>query len=593
MRGSDKSTTVTKKTTAMLSNVVALVVVLAILVCTQSQVPPPRQNETTEGPATHNDRPSVLVGSSDEMIPSPHLSSVKQCSVYCSGEILASIQNANIFEDSKTFVDMPLKHDPETVIEAFNNISIKNYSSLVQFLSENFLPAGSELTSWVPSDFVAFPPFISKIQDANYRAFAQILNKMWTSLGKQLIPDVAINPQRYSMISQKRPFIVPGERFNEFYYWDSYWIIKGLLTCGMNETAKGIILNAIDLVLEYGFVPNGARVYYLNRSQPPLLSEMVLYYYESTHDLDLVKQALPVLEREYQFWMKTEHRVQLDDGLILNRYYSSNDLPRPEAYREDLAHTAHMSPEDANKFYTNIAAGAESGEDFTLRWFSSGTNLSTIETTSIIPVDLNAIMYKFENNMLKLHQFVGITPTIDFVRAMEQRKTAMDRYLYNEKYSQWFDYSLKNSSHIIKHYPSNWFPLWSGAFNRTDEKFKNQTVVSMLTSGLIQSGGVISTLGDSGQQWDSPNAWAPHQSLLVQSLLELATPNGIELAETIAWQWIKAAYVGFQKYGIMQEKYNGFIPGDPGKGGEYPPQKGFGWSNGVTIEFLSMYGNLQ
>jgi len=169
-------------------------------------------------------------------------------------------------------------------------------------------------------------------------------------LGKQLVPDVKINPQRYSILPQRNPFIVPGERFHEFYYWDSYWIIRGLLTSGMKETAKGILMNSFDLIEEFGFIPNGARVYYLTRSQPPFLSEMVRYYYDNTQDIELLKYALPFLEKEYKYWMKT-HAVELPGGHVLNRFYTDENRPRPESYREDIYHARGMSEEQAQSFF--------------------------------------------------------------------------------------------------------------------------------------------------------------------------------------------------------------------------------------------------
>jgi len=139
----------------------------------------------------------------------------------------------------------------------------------------------------------------------------------------------------------------------------------------------------------------------------------------------------------------------------------------------------------------------------------------------------------------------------------------------------------------MRSYPSNWFPIWAGAYN---ESMRDGLLQSLENSGLIQKGGVLSTTLESGEQWDSPNAWAPHQSLVVELLLELATPQSVELAEIVATRWINSAYLTFQSTHMMHEKYNALIPGAYGSGGEYPPQVGFGWSNSVTLEFLSIYG---
>jgi len=454
-------------------------------------------------------------------------------------------------------------------------------------LRENFLPAGSEILSWTPSDWVKDPNFIQHMRSENYKEFASQVNGMWKALGKQLIPDVAIHPQRYSMIPQRNPFIVPGERFSEFYYWDSFWIVRGLLTSGMNDTAKGILMNAIDLIKNFGFIPNGARIYYLNRSQPPFLSEMVRYYYEKTQDIELLKYALPYLEIEYNFWMKT-HTIELPGGHILNRFYADAKLPRPESYREDAHAAQGMTETDAHDFYSDIIAGAESGEDFTSRWFTNGSDLRSIKTRSIIPVGLNAIMYKFESNMVYFYDVLDIAnATIDFSQAMRQRKAAMDTYMWDLETFQWYDYSLTNNSKIMKSYPSNWFPVWAGAY---DTEHSAQILASLEDSELIQIGGVLTTHLHSGQQWDGPNAWAPHQSLIVEVLETLNTPESKQLAETVARNWINTTYLGYQSSRMMHEKYNALVPGSSGYGGEYPPQIGFGWTNGVTLEFLSLYG---
>jgi len=509
-----------------------------------------------------------------------------QCSVYCEGEILKVIQESGLFADSKTFVDMPMKYDPEVILENFKKLDNFTIADLSKFLRENFMTAGSEIMSWTPTDWVQNPGFIHNMRSEVYKEFATQVNGMWKSLGKQLIPDVAKNPQRYSMIPQRNPFIVPGERFNEFYYWDSYWIIRGLLTSGMNQTARGIIMNALDLVREFGFVPNGARVYYLTRSQPPFLSEMVRYYYEQTNDIELLKEALPLLEDEYDFWMKT-HAVELPGGHVLNRFYADVKQPRPESYREDVHAVKDKTETEAFAFFSDIIAGAESGEDFTSRWFTEGSDLRSIATRSFIPVGLNAIMYKFESNMVYFHNVLNVHPTIDFAQALIDRKSAMDTYLWNPKAFQWFDYSLTNNSQIMRSYPSNWFPVWAGAYDTTQT---TQIFNSLENSGLLQFGGVLTTHLNSGQQWDGPNAWAPHQSLIVEVLKQLNTPESIKLAETVALRWIHTTFLGYESSRMMHEKYNALIPGAHGSGGEYPPQIGFGWTNGVTIEFLSVFG---
>jgi alpha,alpha-trehalase len=329
----------------------------------------------------------------------------------------------------------------------------------------------------------------------------------------------------------------------------------------MPVTVKGILMNAFDLIKEYGFIPNGARVYYLTRSQPPFLSEMVRYYYEHTHDIELLKYALPFLEIEYKYWMNT-HAVELPGGHVLNRFYTDAKRPRPESYREDMHAVKDMTEDQSQSFFSDIIAGAESGEDFTSRWFTVGTDLRSIATRSFIPVGLNAVMYKFESNMIFFSNFLQHNPTIDFAQALMKRKSAIDTYLWNPDTFQWYDYSLTNNSQIMRSYPSNWFPVWAGAY---DTAYTSQILESLENSGLLQIGGVLSTDLASGQQWDSPNTWAPHQSLIAEVLLQLNTPESIKLAETVARRWINTTYLGFKSTRMMHEKYNALIPGAAGE----------------------------
>jgi len=284
--------------------------------------------------------------------------------------------------------------------------------------------------------------------------------------------------------------------------------------------------------------------------------------------------------------MKT-HAVRLPGGHVLNRFYTDDHRPRPESYKEDKHAVKDMTEDQAQSFFADIIAGAESGEDFTTRYFSEGADLRSIATRSFLPVGLNAVMYKYEANMLYFYDILEESPSIDFEEAMVKRNKAMDIYLWNPVKFQWYDYSFTNKTQIMRPYPSNWLPVWAGAY---DTSYTTQIFESLKNSGLIQVGGVLPTDLESGQQWDRVNTWAPHQSLIVEVLMKLNLPESIKLAETVAFRWINTTYIGFKSMKMMHEKYNALIPGAPGYGGEYPPQIGFGWTNGVTLEFLSKYG---
>lgn len=212
----------------------------------------------------------------------------------------------------------------------------------------------------------------------------------------------------------KNGVIVPGGRFLEFYYWDSYWIIRGLLHSEMYDTVKGMLRNYFSVIDRYGFIPNGGRIYYLIRSQVPMLGSMVKSYVDASNDVDFITEALPFLDAEFAFFQK--NRAKQVNGYELFAYGpSALNGPRPESYYEDydLAHRSFDTEEERMQFFTDINAGAETGLDFTSRWFiKNGTNigqLRDIKTRSIVPVELNAILHYNAKVLAEYHTKVGNT----------------------------------------------------------------------------------------------------------------------------------------------------------------------------------------
>lgn len=190
--------------------------------------------------------------------------------------------------------------------------------------------------------------------------------------------------------------IVPGGRFREFYYWDSYWIIRGLLHSEMYETAKGMLENFLSIINRFGFIPNGGRIYYSERSQPPLLAAMIKAYVDATNDNEFMKTATPILEREFYFFYNN-HMVDVE-GVPLATYGDKSTGPRPESYLEDILTAKDLeSDQEKEDMWSELKAGAESGMDFSSRWFiKNGTNdgdLRDLKCRSIVPVELNAILY--------------------------------------------------------------------------------------------------------------------------------------------------------------------------------------------------------
>src|SRR6185437_8998242 len=121
------------------------------------------------------------------------------------------------------------------------------------------------------------------------------------------------------------------------------------------------------------------------------------------------------------------------DGSILNRYWDERDVPRDEGYRNDVL-TARAAGKPPAAVYRDIRAAAESGWDFSSRWFGDRRHMTTIRTTDIVPVDLNSLLYGMEEAIARgceeEHNFVCET---DFAARAQRRRKAMDDYLWDAK----------------------------------------------------------------------------------------------------------------------------------------------------------------
>ncbi|XP_034141842.1 mucin-5AC isoform X2 [Drosophila guanche] len=523
--------------------------------------------------------------------------------VYCSGPLLDAVQRSNMFPDCKTFVDMKSKYPPERLLadyELFRNCR-KNDGSLQfleMFVEKHFLEKGTELEEWTPPDWKSEPPFANRIADPELRRFGVELNALWKVLGRRMKDEVKENPEKYSIVYVPNPVIVPGGRFIEFYYWDSLWIIRGLLHCGMHATARGMIDNFLSIVRQYGFVPNGGRIYYYGRSQPPMLIHMMKAYVDVTLDEKYAMQSLPLLEAEFDNFVE-KHQVQVK-GRTMYHYQDYSTGPRPESYREDVASAAEfLSEPEKERHYTQLKSACESGMDFSSRWFIArdGTNRGTlkdIQTTSIVPVDLNVILFRSAKILAEFNRKAGHNSKVEEYSdiACGLVKAVRD-VLWNEEAGIWLDYDMLNNRPRPYFSASNFSPLWARAFPLVDTDKISRGVMNYIKMHNLDDypGGVPNTMNrDTGQQWDYPNVWPPMMFMIIDGLHNLGTPEARAMSERWAHRWVKNNYEAYALTGFMFEKYNCEKFGSGGGGGEYQNQTGFGWTNGIILEYLSRYG---
>ncbi|CAJ1064990.1 trehalase [Xyrichtys novacula] len=497
---------------------------------------------------------------------------------------------------------MKLRESPDVVLSAFQNLSSEfgtiPPAKLQEFLDMYFEKPGTEFEEWIPTDWHDNPKFLGGIADLQLRKWAEKIHQLWKSLGRKIRSDVKDQPELYSQIYTPHPVIVPGGRFRELYYWDSYWVINGLLLSEMTQTAHGMIQNFLYLINRYGFIPNGGRIYYERRSQPPFLTLMVESYYQATKDKEFLRAALAPLEREYQFWMQNRSVAVSANGTEykLNRYYVEVDLPRPESYTDDLELAEGLSDEEKQQLWMDLKAGAESGWDFTSRWYidSDGHNnnstLGATRTSAIVPTDLNALLCLCEKTLASFHSILGDGDSAArYEEAAARRLQAIEAVLWDAERGAWFDFNLETNSSNVQFYPSNLAPVWAQCYSRSE--MAEKAVQYLKKSGALRfPNGVPTSLRNSGQQWDYPNAWPPLQHMLIEGLSKLPSEEAQELAFDLAQRWIKTNWLAYTKYDAMFEKYDVEGDGKPGGGGEYEVQLGFGWTNGVALQLLDHYG---
>jgi alpha,alpha-trehalase len=385
-------------------------------------------------------------------------------------------------------------------------------------------------------------------------------------------------------------YVVPGGRFQEIYYWDSYFTMLGLEESDRHDLTVDMVRNFAWLIDTYGHIPNGNRSYYVSRSQPPFFSLMVELV--AARDGSAVYgQYLTQLRREYDFWMEgagslargTAHRrvVRLADGSLLNRYWDDRDRPREESYRNDVE-TARQSGRPATEVYRNLRAAAESGWDFSSRWLADGKNLATIRTVELIPVDLNSLLYSLEQTLARAYRInARRAEASQFTRKALERRRAMHRYLWNARSAIYEDLAWQDGQRTGHVTAATLYPLFVGLATQAQAN----AVMKVVERELVEPDGVVTTRIRTGQQWDAPNGWAPLQWIAIEGLNRYGHRA---LARRIAHRWIRENVANYLETGKLVEKYD--VSGDAAaRGGEYPLQDGFGWTNGVLRRLLALY----
>ena len=485
------------------------------------------------------------------------------------GPLFNDVQSAKLFPDQKTFADAVPKSDPLMILADYRMQHTQSSFDLRHFVEMNFtLPAEGE--KYVPPAGQSLREHIDDLWPVLTRTTDKASNK-WDSL-----------------LPLPKPYVVPGGRFREVYYWDSYFTMLGLAESDHWDKISDMVDNFAYEIDTFGHIPNGNRSYYLSRSQPPFFSLMVELL--ATHDSDALKKYRPQMEKEYAYWMDgvdalqpgqaNKRVVKLDDGAVLNRYWDDRDTPRPESWLDDV-NTAKSNPNrPATEIYRDLRSAAASGWDFSSRWMDDPQKLGTIRTTSIVPVDLNALMFKMEKLLARASQESGDAASASKYETLATaRQKAIESHLWNDKEGWYADYDLKSKKVRNQLTAAALFPLYVKAAAQD----RAEKVAAATSSRLLKPGGIATTTVNSGQQWDAPNGWAPLQWVAAEGLQNYGQEK---VSMDVTWRFLKNVQHTYDREKKLVEKYDVSTTGTGGGGGEYPLQDGFGWSNGVTLKML-------
>jgi alpha,alpha-trehalase len=487
-------------------------------------------------------------------------------------DLFIAVQTAQIFPDGKAFPDAVPDAAPNDILKEYHAERPDSPAALKHFVDAHFV---------VPAEVTGAPSPPDQVSIAAH------IDGLWNPLTRSS----TTVPPYSSALPLPQPYVVPGGRFREIYYWDSYFTMLGLAESGRQDLVMGMVRDFAYLIDTFGHVPNGARTYYPSRSQPPFFFAMVGLI-SPKDPAAAFARYLPQLRREYAFWMEgaqglrpgTVHRrvVAMPDGSVLNRFWDDRDTPRDESYREDTE-LARTSQRPAPQLFRDIRAAAESGWDFGSRWFADGHTRATMDTTEIVPVDLNSLLFGLENAIRAgCERSRDETCALEFKRRAAARRSSVDRYLWDAPQGAYLDYRWTNKSRMPLVSAATLYPLFASLASKPQAA----AVAKITARELLKAGGIVTTTLETGQQWDSPNGWAPLQWIAIAGFRNY---DQTQLAATIACRWMANVNDAYRHSGKLVEKYDVITTGRSGGGGEYPLQDGFGWTNGVMRRLIALY----
>ncbi|KAG1784945.1 glycoside hydrolase family 37 protein [Suillus plorans] len=495
--------------------------------------------------------------------------------IFCAGSLLQTVNIAQVYSDPKTFVDKPTGKSSQQVLADFSNFNLSTATEgeVVNFVDNDFLGEGLELEAAALTNFNPTPAFLNNVTDPLLKAFAQTVHGYWTQLARNtnqsaVCDDYPGGTCEGSFIPLNHTFVIPGGRFREQYYWDSYWIIQGLFQSELYETVNTTLQNFMDEIENFGFIPNGGRIYYLNRSQPPLFIHMVYDYVNVTGDTSILQRALPLAEAELAWWANNRTievtSPYTNRTYMMAHYAVTNTAPRPESYLTDYL-TVHdptlstpLTDDQAAELYSELASGAETGWDYSSRFEAipqlGNPGLRSLNVKNNIPICLNSILYKARLLLAELYGTSNATASSNHLQVATGIREGILDLLWDPAKLAFYDFNLTSNARNDIFTAATYYPVWNGII--PDEVLASQSnafgyfaAVNLAVNKY--NGTVPVTFVDwTGLQWDAPNCWPPLQYIILQALQAIPsnlTTNGLPTpgSNQSTYDLVPAGQLGF------------------------------------------------
>jgi len=502
-----------------------------------------------------------------------------------------------------TFSDAPEKASPDQLL-ALQRYIKQSWQTLKR--SNAQLAQAAPDPKFKPMADGRWPVYVSHRE--NVKQIEQSLRSLmpaeeFAKISLRQLPDDTSQIREHGLLYLPYPYVVPGGRFNEMYGWDSYFTQVGLVRDGEMELAKNMVDNFLYQIEHYGRILNANRTYYLSRSQPPFLTQMILNVYRKQPDKAWLRSTIPAIEKYYRFWTEEPHLTR-ETGL--SRYFDIGNGPAPEVLsgeRDDQGRDHYDLVKDyyrkhdikdydlgqyydkekdhlTDLFYKGDRSMRESGFDPSNRF-----GPFNIDIIHYDPVCLNSLLYLMETDAAEILRTLGnVRQARVWTNRAQQRQRTVNRLMWDEKDGLYYDYSFTEKR--LRRYPfiTTFYPLWVGL---ADKRQAARIVVNLHL--FEKRGGLLTSTNVSGSQWDAPFGWAPTEMIAIEGLRRYGY-NGE--ADRISVNFLSLILKEFIQHNTIVEKYDverresevsaGL------KFGYKSNEIGFGWTNAAFLQLYAL-----